>query len=194
MLLFGSQESSETGWMVMDDARDQLIATSVPLLHEIRNMTANADTERWLNSEHGPGTQIYDQLAALIKRGVAEGWAANIEVDGPKYRRSRIHEPDASTGYFSITAVYMDSSGNTQNNPEGSLRGQYHSHPYGEFNMVVPLTPQAAIAGPTGWCHEGWTAPPPGSHHYPEVKSGALIALFFLPAGRISYDILPPTA
>jgi hypothetical protein len=38
----------------------------------------------------------------------------------------------------------------------------------------------------------GWTAPAPGSHHYPEVPGGALVALFYLPAGRISYDIRPP--
>ena len=35
-------------------------------------------------------------------------------------------------------------------------------------------------------------APDPGSHHYPESKGGAVIALFFLPAGRISYDITAP--
>lgn len=86
----------------------------------------------------------------------------------------------------------MDSVGNTQGNPKGSLREQYHSHPYGEFNIVVPLAADAAIAGSSGWCHEGWAAPPRGSHHYPEVKGGALIALFFLPAGRISCDLVAP--
>ncbi|WP_433299243.1 DUF4863 family protein [Pseudonocardia sp. CA-142604] len=35
----------------------------------------------------------------------------------------------------------------------------------------------------------GSTAPGPGSHHYPEAEAGALIALYCLPAGRISYDI-----
>jgi hypothetical protein len=34
--------------------------------------------------------------------------------------------------------------------------------------------------------------PAPGSHHFPEAKGGAVIALFFLPAGRIAYDIKPP--
>jgi hypothetical protein len=88
----------------------------------------------------------------------------------------------------------MDSTNTSQRNPENSLRGQYHGHPYGEFNMVVPVTPGAAIMGPNGWCHGGWTAPPPGSHHYPEVKGGALIAFFFLPAGRISYAVQPTEA
>jgi hypothetical protein len=59
--------------------------------------------------------------------------------------------------------------------------------------MVVPIDPGAQLAGPDGWCGKGWTAPAPGSHHYPEVRNGALITLFFLPAGRISFDIKPPT-
>jgi hypothetical protein len=48
------------------------------------------------------------------------------------------------------------------------------------------------LAGPLGWQGAGWTAPAPGSHHYPEVKLGAVIALFYLPAGRNSYAIRPP--
>jgi hypothetical protein len=124
-----------------------------------------------------------------VKKGVEDGWAAGVEVDGRRYRRSRIAAPCARTLQFSITAVYMDSTGNTQGHADGRLRGQYHGHPYGEFNMVVPLTPGAALNGPNGWCEAGWTAPAPGSHHYPEAKDGAVIALFFLPAGRISYDI-----
>ena len=85
----------------------------------------------------------------------------------------------------------MDSAGNRQGNPGNSYRGQYHAHPYGEFNMVVPLDPAAALNGPNGWCHAGWTAPAPGSHHYPEARGGAVIALFFLPAGRIAYHPAP---
>ena len=72
------------------------------------------------------------------------------------------------------------------------MRGQYHLHPYGELNLVVPLVPGAVLAGPLGWQGAGWTAPAPGSHHYPEVKLGAVIALFYLPAGRNSYAIRPP--
>jgi hypothetical protein len=29
------------------------------------------------------------------------------------------------------------------------------------------------------------------SHHYPTVRGGPLVALFFLPAGRISYEAKP---
>ena len=56
-----------------------------------------------------------------------------------------------------------------------------------EINMVVPLDQGAMLKGLQGWQGPGWTAPDPGSSHYPEAKGGALIALFYLPAGRISY-------
>ncbi|WP_028923598.1 DUF4863 family protein [Pseudonocardia acaciae] len=162
----------------------ELIERSIPFLEEVKNRTAGAELESWLNRTHGPGSPLHDDLARIIADGVAAGWAANVEVDGPNYRRSRIADPSEELSYFSITAVYMNSV--------PGYRGQYHQHPYGELNLVVPLDPDARLAGPRGWSGAGWTAPEPGSHHYPEVKGGALIALFYLPAGRISYDITPP--
>jgi hypothetical protein len=161
-----------------------LIDRSIPFLDLIKNRTAGEELEVWLNETHGPGTEVWDDLARIITEGVADGWAANIEVDGPNYRRSRIAEPSERLNWFSVTAVYMNSV--------PVYRGQYHQHPYGELNMVVPLDPGAQLGGPRGWQGAGWTAPDPGSHHYPEVRGGAVIALFYLPAGRISYDITPP--
>ena len=35
---------------------------------------------------------------------------------------------------------------------------------------------------------KGWTCPGPGSHHFPRVRGGGVIALFFLPAGRIACE------
>lgn len=166
------------------DAREALIQRSIPFLDEVKNKTAGRDLELWLNATYGPGTGLYKDLARLITDGVNDGWAANKEVTGPDYRRGRIQEPAEELAYFSITAVYMNSV--------ERLRGEYHQHPYGELNLVVPLDREAVLAGPLGWQGAGWTAPGPGSHHYPEVKGGALIALFYLPAGRISYDIRPP--
>ncbi|MBW0445734.1 DUF4863 family protein [bacterium M00.F.Ca.ET.228.01.1.1] len=172
-------------------SKDQLVARCLPFLEEVKDMTAGTEAERWLNERYGVTSDLYQDLARLIKAGVKEGWAADVEIAGPKYRRARLVAPCAETFFFSITAVLMDSTGNAQNNPENSFRGDYHAHPYGEFNMVVPLDEGAALAGPNGWCHGGWTAPAPGSHHYPEAKGGAVIALFFLPAGRIAYDFHP---
>lgn len=165
------------------DARQQLIDRSIPFLSEIKDRTAGAELEGWLNENYGPDSALYGELAALVSAGVADGWAADIEVQGRNYRRSRIAQPSEDLHFFSITAVYMNSV--------ARMRGQYHQHPYGEVNLVVPLEASAEIAGPRGWQGAGWTAPGPGSHHYPEVRGGALIALFYLPAGRISYDIRP---
>ncbi|WP_083228976.1 4-hydroxylaminobenzoate lyase [Bordetella sp. H567] len=170
------------------ERKQQLLALCRPFLAEVKSMTPDTDVERWLNEKYGPGSAFYDDVAELVKRGVLqEGWAADVEIDGPRYRRARLIPPCEETFWFSITSVYMDSTGNPQNRPDGSYRGDYHGHPYGEFNMVIPVDDSAALAGPNGWCHAGWTAPAPGSRHYPEAKGGAVIALFFLPAGRIHY-------
>jgi hypothetical protein len=43
------------------------------------------------------------------------------------------------------------------------LRGQYHGHPYGGLNLVVPLDKGAQLKGLQGWRGPSWTAPDPGS-------------------------------
>jgi hypothetical protein len=174
--------------------RDELISLCIDFLSKVKDKTANANIEQWLNETYGPDSETYQRMADLVIEGVAQGWAANVEITGPNYRRSRLCEPSAETFYFSITAVYMDSKGHELDNYHRTFRGQYHSHPYGELNMVIPLDEGAFLAGPLGWRGAGWTAPEAGSHHFPEVKGGALIAFFFLPAGRISYDIQAPKA
>jgi len=175
----------------LDSDREALIERCIPFLEEVKDLTPGTEVESWLNREYGPDSELYRTLSSLVRKGVEDGWAANIDIEGSTYRRSRIAEPSARTLHFSITAVYMDSAGNVQGHPDGRFQGQYHGHPYGEFNMVVPLNPGAALNGPNGWCTGGWTAPAPGSHHYPEAKGGAVIALFFLPSGRISYHEAP---
>ena len=177
-------------------SREDLIERSIPFLREVKDMTPGAEMERWLNETYGEDSALYRDLSRLIKLGVEEGWAANQEVEGPNYRRSRILEPCPETLHFSITAVYMNSDDARRFrdwDESDVLRGQYHGHPYGELNLVVPLTEGAQLKGLQGWQGAGWTAPDPGSHHYPEVRGGAVIALFYLPAGRISYDIKAPS-
>ncbi|AWY38430.1 DUF4863 family protein [Pseudomonas putida] len=169
--------------------RDELIDLCIEFLSGVKDKTPSADLEQWLNDTYGPDSETYQRMADLVIAGVAQGWAADTPISGPNYRRSRLCEPCAQTFYFSITTVYMDSKGYELYNEQRTFRGDYHSHPYGELNMVIPLDEVAVLAGPRGWQGAGWTAPAPGSHHFPEVKGGALIAFFFLPAGRIAYDV-----
>jgi uncharacterized protein DUF4863 len=171
--------------------REELIERSIPFLRDVKDMTPGVAMEKWLNEKYDQSSDLYKDFARLIKLGVEEGWAANQEVDGPNYRRSRILEPSPETFHFSITAVYMDSKDARRIKDEHGdevLRGQFHGHPYGELNLVIPIDEGAELKGLQGWQGPGWTAPDSGSRHYPEVKGGALIALFYLPAGRISYD------
>jgi len=172
------------------DNRQQLIAASIPFLEELKDKTPGKALEQWLNTHYGPDSVLHQELSRLIKLGVEEGWAANEEVGGPNYRRSRILGPAEQTNWFSITAVYMNSAdAAARERPEGgrTLRGQFHAHPYGEINLVAPIDPEAELRGFSGWQGAGWTAPEPGSRHFPEVRGGSLIALFYLPAGRIAY-------
>jgi hypothetical protein len=59
------------------------------------------------------------------------------------------------------------------------------------YDLRAILSQAAEIMGMSGWQGAGWTSPGLGTHHYPEVHGGALVALFFLPAGRISYKARP---
>jgi len=91
----------------------ELIDRSIPFLDEIKNRTAGTELETWLNTTCGPGTALYDDLARMITEGVRDGWAAIDELDGPKYRRSRLAGPSELLNYFSITAVYITASNHT---------------------------------------------------------------------------------
>src|SRR5690348_698691 len=104
-----SKRNSRRGEITMG-SREDLIQRSIPFLREVKDMTPGAKMERWLNETYGENSALYQDLARLIKIGVEEGWAANQEVDGPNYRRSRILEPTPETFQFSITAVYMNSA------------------------------------------------------------------------------------
>jgi hypothetical protein len=69
--------------------REELIQRSMSFLKVVRDMTPSAAMERWLNENYGEGNEVYEDLARLIRLGVEEGWAANQNIDGPNYRRSR---------------------------------------------------------------------------------------------------------
>lgn len=156
--------------------------------------TPGHDLEERLNRQYGPGNAFYDDFARLIRAGLDgdEGWVATDEVQGPHYRRTRISPPTEATRFCSITTVYMDPRATAAGGDDEVLRGQYHLHPYGEINCVIPVAAgDGQLKGMSGWQGAGWTSPGPGTHHYPEARGGPVVALFFLPAGRISYAASP---
>jgi hypothetical protein len=98
----------------------------------------------------------------------------------------QISPPSPTTLYMSITTVFFDS--------QEIYAGQYHKHPYGEINCVIPIDDTFELEGlPVGenWQGAGWTSLAPGTHHYPRARGGRGVALFFLPSGRIAYDAKP---
>ncbi|RHZ48501.1 DUF4863 family protein [Aspergillus thermomutatus] len=165
--------------------QQKLIDRAREFFAEVEDLTPGRELELQLNATHGPGTPYYEDFSTLVRNALLnnEGWVATDEVSGPHYRRSRVADPSAETRYFSITTVYMES--------QEEFKGQYHLHPYGEINCVVQIDETAELKGMSGWQGAGWTSPGPGTHHYPEVRGGRLVALFFLPAGRISYKARP---
>ncbi|XPT00392.1 hypothetical protein M3J09_009545 [Ascochyta lentis] len=184
-----TQQSYSTGAEVNtanNPAAQRLLQRCQDFFAEVENLTPGRDLETYLNTHYGPGTTIYEDLCSLTRLGLQEGWVANINIQGRDYRRSKISLPREETRFFSITTVYMNS--------QDVFSGQYHSHPYGEINCVVQVDERAELKGMQGWQGAGWTSPGPGTHHYPQVRGGALVALFFLPAGRISYTAKPEDA
>ncbi|GAB7338501.1 hypothetical protein MBLNU457_5252t1 [Dothideomycetes sp. NU457] len=175
---------------VLDVARypsaQTFVQSCIDFFEEIKDLTPGHALEERLNKDYGPGNKHYEALCRHIKQGLRDGWVAQTELDGPNYRRGKISLPTHETHYLSITTVYMDS--------QEEYSGQYHAHPYGEINCVVQLDETAELKGMQGWQGAGWTSPGPGTHHYPQVRGGALVALFFLPAGRIAYDKDPGEA
>lgn len=161
----------------------KLSARCAEFFAEVQDLTPGKDLEQRLNTEYGPGNPYYQDFCEYILQGLKEGWVAETKLDGDRYRRGKIALPSPETRFFSITTVYMDS--------EDVYSGQHHAHPYGEINCVVQIDKTAELKGMQGWQGAGWTSPGPGTHHYPQVKGGALVALFFLPAGRISYKVHP---
>ena len=69
--------------------REELIERSIPFLREVKDMTPGVAMEKWLNEKYGESSDLYKDLARLIKLGVEEGWAANV-VRRPPWNESPV--------------------------------------------------------------------------------------------------------
>ncbi|MGK8207844.1 DUF4863 family protein [Burkholderia cenocepacia] len=152
----------------LDEVRD--------LCRSIHGLPLDENLEARLNRDFGVGTAFYERMVRLLKAGVAEGWAAYVDIEGADYRRGRIAEPSDETAGMSVESGLLR-----------DVQGQYHCHTNGEINMVVPLEAGARFSGHG----EGWCVFPPMSEHFPTVTGRALM-MYFLPGGEIQYRD-PPT-
>ena len=65
-----------------------------------------------------------------------------------------------------------------------NIIGPYHTHPRGEVDMIIPLSPKAKFDGHSA----GWLVYGPGTGHKPTVSDGKAIILYLLPEGKISFS------
>lgn len=137
---------------------------------DIGSRPLDKELQTWLNTEHGAGSPLYQQLKAACEVGVAEGWLCQREGGGIKY--GRIFKPDETLHGFSVDVVDMD-----------TIAGPHHTHPLGEIDLIMPMDDTATFDGHGA----GWLVYGPGSAHPPTVANGRALVLYLLPEGRIEF-------
>lgn len=152
--------------MSIDQFRQQVIE----LAGQLGGRALDADLQAWLNAEHGAGSNVFDELAASCRKGVAEGWLCEREAGGIRY--GRVFQPAADLGGFSVDVVDME-----------DVVGPHHRHPNGEIDLVVPLNGDARFDGHGA----GWVVYGPGSAHRPSVSDGRALIMYLLPEGSIEF-------
>ncbi len=151
-------------------SQDQFRTRLGALTAAIAGRPLDAALDTWLNAEHGPASASYQELAALIRTGVAEGWLCNREGGGIRY--GRVFKPAEDLGGCSVDVVEM-----------ADIVGPHHRHPNGEIDLIVPVDADAQFDGRGA----GWLVCPPGSAHRPTVSQGRALVLYLLPQGRIEF-------
>lgn len=130
----------------------------------------DAVLEAELNRDMPQGSSTYEQLFSACRAAVQAGWMCNREAGGIKFGRVVKQGPD--THGFSVDVVDMD-----------QVVGPHHSHPNGEIDLIMPLSPNAKFDGRGA----GWRVYGPGSAHSPTVSEGRALVLYLLPDGKIDF-------
>ncbi|KAK3113849.1 hypothetical protein LTR53_008456 [Teratosphaeriaceae sp. CCFEE 6253] len=119
----------------------QLVGRCRDSFAEVEDLTPGHELEAYLNTNYGPGNAVYEDLCNLARQGLEEGWVANVELDGAKYRRSKILQPSAENRFFSITTVYIESEDESTSLREPSSL---------QYDPVM-LIPYSSRSGRIGW-------------------------------------------
>ncbi|HKT74482.1 MAG TPA: DUF4863 family protein [Steroidobacteraceae bacterium] len=130
----------------------------------------DAALQRELNQDLSPSSEAYQEIFGACRAAIEAGWMCNREGGGIKF--GRVIKPGPRTHGFSVDVVEMN-----------DIVGPHHSHPNGEVDLIMPLTPGAQFdSRAAGWCVYG-----PGSAHRPTVTGGRALVLYLLPEGKIEF-------
>ena len=164
--------------MIMDTGlptgahKPALVSLLDELIDYIGSSPLDQDLEARLNSEYGPGTATFQEMKRLLRVGIDEDWACYQVIDGDNYRRGRLGAAPDGVHDFVIESARLN-----------DVKGNYHTHPLGEINMIQPVDPTGQFCG----SGEGWKVFAPGTSHYPTVTGGLCTFIFLLPKGEIEY-------
>jgi hypothetical protein len=123
-----------------------------------------------LTNAFPPEGDIFLRLKAACRHGFDNGWLGQREAGGIRY--GRVVKPGPETAGFSVDVVEM-----------ADVKGPHHSHPNGEIDMIMPVTPDARFDGHG----EGWLVYGAASAHHPTVTGGRAMVLYLLPGGAIEF-------
>ena len=146
---------------------ERLIAVVTSHLAE---STLDQTTAEQLNKQFPVQSEDFLAIERACQQGVSEGWMCQHEAGGIHY--GRVIKAGKKTHNFSVDVVKMK-----------DVKGPHHSHPLGEINMIMPITPGARFDGHSA----GWWVYPPGSAHHPTVTEGEALVLYLLPQGSIEF-------
>ena len=149
------------------EAFHQLVAT---VAQAVQGRALDTALQTWLNAHYGADSAWYEEMRHACASGVNQGWLCQRENGGIRW--GRVFEASPALGDFSVDVVQMKDTA-----------GPHHSHPLGEIDLILPITPEALFDGhAAGWCVYG-----PDSAHSPTVSHGEAWMLYLLPQGQIQF-------
>ncbi len=147
--------------------KDQFVALLTPLAEALRGLDVDAVDAAAQADAMAPfqGEQVR-AIRAAAQAHVDSEWLLPKEAGGVRFGRVA-----KDLCGFSVDCVWMNSP------------GPRHRHPNGEIDLCFAVDGAARFDGNP----EGWVVYGKGSEHVPTVTDGAMLILYFLPAGAIEF-------
>jgi hypothetical protein len=149
---------------------DRFVALVAQITGTVQGAAVEPALAGVLARDFPPDGPVFQELSALCRQGIADGWLCAREQGGIKFGRPV--KPGPATHGFSIDVVEMD-----------AVVGPHHRHPHGEIDMVMPVDAAARFDGTA----QGWKVYAPDSAHNPTVTDGKAVILYLLPQGAIQF-------